>query len=307
MNPFSLALVNWFQRKRGRALGLLNTGNACGYLMAPIMAVLVVTFGWRETLSIAAVVIFAVGIPLAMVIRTRPEPYGYLPDGEGHQAMNLEPASLASGVQPSHRQAISGTGMTVGEALRTPTFYLLAWASALGGSAHIAWVIFQIPHLETAGFSVAATGLIVGIYGGAQIVLRFSIGWLGDIIGRRQLYVGGFLLQAIGLLIFAKVSPSLVWLLPFYYLTFALGHAAWLIGNMTIIADYFGTKRYATIRGLSATLRMPAGMVGPLFVGWMFDMNGSYDLAFMLLAGVCALSSFFLLLIRRPNWSEAES
>ena len=304
MNPFSLALMNWFYRKRGQAIGLLNTGNAAGYFIVPVMAFLVVTFGWRETLIITAAVTFAAGIPLALVLRTHPEPYGYLPDGGRIEDQSSAPAPLTSEVQPVHMVESYGSGMSVSEALHTPVFYLLVLVGGASSLAMSTWVTFSIPHLLTSGFSLGATGVIVMIYGVVQVVARYGTGWLGDKFGRRRLYIWSFLLQAIGLFIFANISPSLVWLLPFYYLTFALGHASWTVGQATIIADYFGTKRFATIRGLGSTMRMPIGIVGPYFAGWIFDTRGSYDLAYMLLALGSSTGILFLLMIRRPYWGE---
>ena len=122
LQPFSAALMFWFQRKRGQAMGLLNTGNGAGHLMAPVVALLVIWVGWRSTLLLAAVVVFLLGIPLAMVLRDRPEPYGYTIDGDAP-----EPGAGEPSVAPD------ATGMSVGEGLRTPTFYLLSVSSALAG------------------------------------------------------------------------------------------------------------------------------------------------------------------------------
>ena len=303
LNSFTLAIMTWFNKKRGRAMGMLHTGNGFAYFMVLILAAMISAFGWRETLLISAAVIFAFGIPLALVIRPRPEAYGYLPDGE--RLRDADGPALQE--QPRARAAPSATGMTVAEAVRTPTFYLLALAGAAGNVVMVSWIVFQIPHLENSGFSLRAAGAIVAIYGGLQIALRFSVGWLGDVIGRRRMYMGSYLLMGVGLWAFATLSPSRIWLLPLYYLTFGMGHAAWLVTFQTIVADYFGTKRYATNRGLVQTLQMPVGVGAPVFVGWMFDRNGSYDMAFLVLAAICATGTLWVFLIRRPEWNVIQS
>ena len=73
--------MNWFQRGRPRAMGVLFSGNAGGYMIAPVVAALIVQFGWRGTLVIAAFAILIIGLPMAFVLRDRPEPYGLYPDG----------------------------------------------------------------------------------------------------------------------------------------------------------------------------------------------------------------------------------
>ncbi len=305
--PFSLAIVNWFSRKRGRAMGLMHSGNGLGYAAALILAALIGAFGWRETLIIAAAAVFTFGIPLAMVLRSRPEAYGYLPDGERIEKEHTTVGYPGIQAQPTAKAASLSTGMTVSQALRTPAFYLLALSHAMGSVAQITWIVFQIPHLESAGFSLGAAGLFVAIYGGVQVVLRFGAGWLGDVIGRRRMYIASYLLQAVGLWIFSMLSPSRLWLLPAYYLTYALGHASWIVLGQAVVADYFGTKRFATIRGLVQTMQVPGGVAGPIFAGWMFDRNGTYAMAFVVVAIICATGAIWLLLIRRPQWNNTPS
>ena len=118
---FSAAVMNWFERKRARAMGVLNAGNGAGYFVVPIVALLVSWLGWRETLMIASAIVLIVGFPLALLLRDRPQPFGYLPDGE--------PPEDRSGA-PLATPAL--TGYTVGAGLRIPAFYLLALANACG-------------------------------------------------------------------------------------------------------------------------------------------------------------------------------
>lgn len=301
--PFSLAVMNWFLKQRGRAMGFLNAGNGFGYFAVPILAALISAFGWRATLMMAAATIFVVGIPLVMILRPRPEPYGYLPDGEPWDAA----AAQGSQTDPAARVFSSSTGVSVGEAVRTPAFYLLALAGIAGGMVQTTWVSLQVPHLHNVGFSVGEAGLFVAVYGGIQVVLRIGAGWLGDSIGRRRLYIMSFLFQGIGLLIFANLTAARLWLVPFYYATFGLGHASWVVLGQTVVADYFGTKRFATIRGLIQEFSTPFSVASPIFAGWMFDRTGNFHLVFTLYAFVVMTGALWMVLIRRPLWGSPES
>ena len=103
---YSAALMRWFDRKRGQALGLLASARGAGYFMVPALAVLIGAVGWRSTLIVAALVIVGVALPLSFVLRNRPEPYGYRPDGAA------APATPATDSL--------GDGMTVAEAVEAP-------------------------------------------------------------------------------------------------------------------------------------------------------------------------------------------
>ena len=291
--PFSAALMRWFNRKRGRAMGVLNTGNAAGYFSVPLFAAGVTAVGWRSTLIITAIVILVVGIPLASVLRDGPEQYGLRPDGDPPAAGGADDASDQT-----------AGGLTVAQALRTPAFYLLALALGSSGAIQTPWIVFQVSHFQNVGFSLQGAALIGGIYGAIQIVLRFNVGWLGDVIGRRWLLIAAFLFQAVGLLIFANLTSDRIWLLPAYYMMYGIGHASWLIMQMTIVADYFGALRFATLRGLASTLQLPLGVLTPVIAGWSFDQTGSYRLIFTIYAGVVASGAIWLLLVRRPLWSD---
>ena len=293
MTPFSAALMFWFERKRGRAMGLLNMGNGAGYLITPVVAALIALVGWRETLLISAGLVVVIGLPLAAVLRDRPEPYGYAVDGN-------EP-------QPRERGRVpTPSGMLVAEALRTPTFYLLSVSTALSGGMLISWIVHQVPHMQSVGFSLGGAAIITGLYGVFQIVLRPLVGIAADRFGRVRLYTMAFFGQSLGLVIFANLTSDRMWLLPFYYATFAFGNSAWTVLQMTMVADYFGTRRFATLRGFASTLNMPLGVGAPFLAGFVFDQTGSYREIFMVYAALAALGGVLITQIRRPFYVDLD-
>ncbi len=294
--PFSAAVMNWFQRSRSRAMGLLFAGNAAGYMIAPVVAVLIAAFGWRTTLVIAAFVILTVGVPLAAVLRDRPEPYGQHPDG-----ISPEEAERR-GDQAAHLASTSG--MSLAEALRTPAFYLLAVAITFGGPTQNVWIVHQVPHLQNVGFSAVHAGLAVAVYGAIQIPGRFFFGLIADSFGRKRTYVACFLAQGIGLIIFANVTSERIWLLALFYPFYVFGHGAYVVLFMTLIADYFGAARFSTLRGLAMMAQMPFGVAFPIIAGLVFDRDGTYQGIFVIYGLLVMISALCITLIRRPFWAE---
>jgi MFS family permease len=294
--PYSAAVMNWFQRRRGRAMGLLFSGNAAGYLLAPVVALLITLFGWRATLVIAATVIFFVCLPLAFVLRDRPELYGMHPDG-------IAPDS-ADHAEDAAAGLASTSGMTVGEAMRTPAFYLLAAAITFAGPTQNAWIVHQVPHLENVGFSPVVAGFAVAAYGALQIPGRVLFGIVADSFGRKRTYIACFLAQGVGLMIFANITSDRAWLLAFFYLFYVFGHGAYVVLFMTMTADFFGSARFASLRGFTMMAQMPFGVLFPIIAGVVFDRTGSYRGIFMVYGGIVLLSALCISLIRRPYWAE---
>jgi MFS family permease len=148
---------------------------------------------------------------------------------------------------------------------------------------------------------------LYGLYGVTQLGLRFSAGWLGDALGRKRTYAASFVAQGIGLIIFAHLSADHLWLLPPYFLIFSVGQATMIVLGQTMIADYFGPLRYASIRGFASTLQTPVGIAAPLFAGLTFDRTGSYSVAFTLFGVMSFTGALWVSLIRRPLWADLEA
>lgn len=297
VTPFSTTIMRWFRRSRGRAMGVLFSGNALGYGTAPIMAFLIAQYGWRVAIVIAAVAIVAIGTPLAFVIRPRPEDHGLLPDGD------LAPPEGASGAAPAAQES----GMTVAETLRTPAFYLLMLAMTVGAPTQSALIVFQVPVLEHAGYSAGMAALLAAGYGLVQAPVRLVVGGVADRVGRRRAYAWCFVLQGGGLVVFASMDSSRVWLVPLFYGTYALGHALFTTLFLTTVADYFGTRRFASLQGIIQFAGMPVGLALPIVTGVVFDRTGTYSTIFLIYAALASLGAVFVFLIRRPTWHDLAS
>ncbi|HLF77717.1 MAG TPA: MFS transporter [Dehalococcoidia bacterium] len=276
LTAFSTAVMSWFNRKRGAAMGIMMSGPGAGYLVVPLMAFLVSELGWRDTLKISALIVLAFGLPMAASIRDRPEAYGLRPDGDPDETLDMRGSNLAA--RPT------STGFTTKEALRTSGFYFMVVAIGLRAALTTSWTVLQIPHFETAGFSTGTAAAFVGVFGVMQVFLRSGIGRLGDRFGRQRTFSLVFLLNCGGILCFAFVTPNLWWLLVPYYALFASAQAAGAVLQQTVVADLFGTRNFASIRGLAQSLSLPLGVVAPIAAGLTFDHTGSYRWFFVAIA-----------------------
>jgi len=291
-----VAIANWFERKRGRAMAFLTVGAGASGIMVTVLAWLISLYGWRSALVILAVVTWAVGIPAAMLVRRRPEDYGLAPDGEPAPAVAPVAAPAAADGPPPPPVA---EGMTVREALRSRAFWFLSLAFAFSWFGTTAIVVHQIPALTATGFSAESAALAVTLTILISLSGRLGFGWLADFRDKRLVLAGAFALQTLGMLLFAAVH---VWwhLIPFLLL-YAPGYGGNISVRPALQAEYFGRRALGSIMGLTFFITSLGNVLGPVFVGWMYDVMDSYRLAFVITAVVSLAAIPLVLSMPRPQ------
>jgi len=250
-------------------MGLLSTGYGFSGLSGPVLVWLISQYGWRDSLVIAGVGMMIVGIPLGAVFRHRPEPYGYLPDGETEEASDQD---IDQG--PDIDREETAPDLSAREALKTRPFWILLLFSTFTGFAQSAIFVHEMPYLTSVGISRETAGWAIPGMTGLSIIGRLSFSWIGDNYDKRYLLAIGATLQLFGVLVFAWIgSPGM--LIPFIVL-FGIGYASQIPLFPAIQVDYFGLKSYATIRGLQWAGWSICGILAPVLAGWVYDVWGIY-------------------------------
>jgi len=300
------AVSNWFIRKRSRAISLLAVGGGIGgTVVLPIVAWIVSTQGWRTAVMIIGIGMWVVGLPLAMVIRHRPEHHGLLPDGD--KASGGAAADTAAITQ---RNDLSASDFTVKEALVTVTFWLLIVAMVLRAFVTGAVVVHEITYLIDLGVNELIAASALSMMTLASIPGRLLFGWLGDFYSKARLLAISSIVQAVGVLFFANATWSGAWLLGvpveivFFVIIYGLGYGASIPLGPALRADFFGRKAYATISGLMSPFNMIGTVAGPVFAGFIYDTTKSYYIAFMVFAVTFTLSGLTFLFLKPPKKKE---
>lgn len=294
--PIIVAVANWFVRKRGLAMGVLMSGFGLGGTLLWALAWLIEAFGWRTSAIIGGLLFWIIGLPLAKLVLHRPEQVGLLPDGlqKPDEAILLD--STAGHVDPDGVEP----ELTPREALLTLSFWMLALAYGVWATVVAVSTVYQIPFLnEELNIPLVTAAFVVSCYSLVSIPGRIVFGWLGDIMDIRNLLVGVFFLQALGLLVLS-LMPDLSWT-PLYILILAPAYGGSIPLRMSIIGYFYGRKNYGTINGLLQFVDLPGTILGPIFVGWVFDSFGSYRPGFQVIALLMATGAVALTLARRPR------
>ena len=285
--PLSVSLINWFERKRARALSTMALGFALGGLAVPVVAWSLQTFGWRATALASGALIMIAGLPLAVVIRRRPEDHGEVVDG------------VRAAVAGAPRRS-TARDFTAREALRTPAFWYISLGHGFALFAVSAVMVHAITHLkEGLGYSLNEASLVIGLTTLFQVAGILVSGATGDRFDKRLLSAACMIFHMAGLLLLTyAVSLAMV-------IGFAVLHGlAWgLRGPLmqAIRADYFGRSSIGLIMGLSSMIVLFGHMSGPLIAGVLADATGNYRVGFTVLALLSGLGSVFFLLAKHPG------
>jgi MFS family permease len=246
---YSRAISTWFNRRRGFALSIMLAGSALGAMLLPVLAQAVIThLGWRAAYLTLGLLALAVGFPItAAFVRERP-------------------------VTHQNHQVSTELGAPVARALRTPAFWIIAatvflYAISVNGAiAHLSALLTDR--------GVSAAGAAFSIIGATSLIGRLLTGlFLDRFFGPRVSQI--MLLMTVLGIVFLSVANSLAaGLFAAALIGFSMGSE----GDITpyLLGRYFGLKRFSTLYALTWTTYAIGGATGPILVGRVFDIMGTY-------------------------------
>lgn len=275
--PLSLIISNWFHDKRGLALGLTFMGSGAGGMVFNFLAGLwIKLYGWRITYQILSFLIFLTVIPCVFfLIHIHPRDIGLLPLGE----VNDDNSKMSN---------IEVEGFLLSQAVKTSSFWGIL-VCAVSISMCINTLLFNIsPHLTDIGYSTRFSANIVAMSMGSLAIFKVILGQLYDKLGLRIATTISCFATLFGLvgLIFANIYI----VFPIIILCVGLGCSSNTMANPIITQKLFGLRDYSSIYGILTSVSALGGVIAPIINGYIFDVTGSYNLAFMVMIGVASIA-----------------
>ena len=296
----SVAIIQWFQKRRARALSSSQFGAAVGGLFVVAVAWFIQTYGWRVAAFGSGVMLIACGWPLASMIRSRPEDVGQRIDGLPPETATASSGSTSVDAAAPTRPASRTEGdYTAGQALRTRSFWLLSLGHACSLFVVTAINVHAIVHIkEGLGYSLAVASLYITLATAGQFV-GVVCGWvIPEHVEKRKVTALTMLLHAAGMLSLTYAAGPVILVLS------ALVHGVgWGLRGPFIAAmraDYFGRNSIGMILGLSSMIMVIGQIGGPLIAGAFADWLGNYRAGFTLIAALAAVGSLFFWMAKRP-------
>jgi predicted MFS family arabinose efflux permease len=267
--PNMYLVTGWFpSSERGRATGLMSAGGAAGGTLALVMVPwLAESWGWRAA-------------------------YGLL----------IAPAVLALllvlvALPPTHRAAApeSRHAGTLRRVLGSRAVWTLNLSALFAYGGYFGFITFLPAYLvKTMALSETQAGLTTGLLTAGTAVSWPLAGMASDRLGlRKPIYLVSQAASVLACIAFATVVGSLG---PVGTAVCALA-AGVLIGGtilpFVMIVELFPASEAATAAGVTNATTFLGGMVGPIVLGRVLDVTGSFTSAFLAAAAVQAVALVF--------------
>ncbi|WP_040492178.1 MFS transporter [Ilumatobacter nonamiensis] len=276
--PTTTVVTRWFHQKRSVALSVASTGlSVGGIVVTPVAKRMIDDNGLAASTPWLGLFFVAATIPVTLFL-VRPDPVadGFAPDGE----------RLAAGQKPP-----PPTGIVYADAVQTRFYravtygYVLALGSQVGGIQQLVKLVEDRTDEATAQFAItalAATSVVARLIGGRLVsaipMMRFTV----IIAGLQSVALVGLGLSQSTVLIFVSI------------ILFGTTIGNLLMMQPLLIAERFGVLDYPRIFGRSQAISIVGVAGGPLLIGWLYDVFGTYQWPYVAAALVCAVGTAVL-------------
>ncbi len=248
MAPLTASASRWFERNRGLAVALVTAGMGMGTLVtAPLATWLIAAYGWRMAFTVLGLMVWAVVLPMALLLRA-------------------PPVVAASGQ--------AGGGMTAGEALRSPALLAVAFTYFCCCAAHSGPIFHMVSYAVDCGIAPMTAATLLGAQGLAGVAGRIGGGMVADRLGEKPTILMALLLQASAIAAYVTISAPTQFLV--LGMVFGLSYGAVMPLYAVLVRNWFGPAVMGTAFGavsMAATFGMATG---PVIGGWLRGIGGDY-------------------------------
>ena len=292
------ATINqWFRRRLGLAMSLAISGSAIGgFIITPMVAWIVINQSWRQASVFSGILLLCLGLPLVLMVRN-PKP------GETEPEDSIPAPARATGErsrEPEARQQAGPIDFSIGEALRTSTYWLLAVSIGLRLTGQQVLIVHIVPILVSRGVSefVAATAL-VPLMSLLRLPTVIGSGVISDMWSRQRVASVSMFCGTLAAAV-AIWGPNGLVTGALFILLFALAQGSNAI-TWALVGQYFGRAKFASLRGGMSLIQSIMSFGAPIAAGWVFDTTGSYNYALVGVGVAYFMSAAIFWLLKTPT------
>ena len=266
--PIMATAARWFTRKRGTMIAIIQSGAGIGgFIIAPFASWLIISYSWRSAYIVLGIIALVVIIISGSLLKRAPQSTQRLSDGLS------ENITVSDNVPKSAMQA---SGFTLREVVRTRTFWIVLGIYFSFGFCRSTFIPHIAAHVQDMGFSLADGANVLATLTITSIAGRFWLGWFGN----RLAFMVSFLVTTIAL-IWALFTHDL-WGLYLFAVIFGFGWGAQAVLRITVAVETVGLVSIGLLMGIWGFAEAGASAMGSYMAGYLFDIYGSYQVAFLI-------------------------
>jgi len=294
----STIIANWFERYRGRALGISLMGTSLGGVVMPVItARLIEHIGWRGSLLAIAVGIASIALLVVRpVIVNAPRDIGQHPDG-------VEPEGDAPLAEKSGKKTSVPDAFRLLDLLRDANFWRITACTSLVMFAGVLLSVHFIPYAAELGIDSASASFVLALFAITGVAGKIFFGYLTDLFHVGRVFCAVAFLDAASWGLLLSDTSYAVFLVGVGLMGFGVGGAAPVMN--AAIAKCFGPRVFGRVMGFIGVLLLALiAIPGPLG-GFIHDRTGSYHLIFQLTFWVFPLAGLIAWFIRLPRDAQS--
>ena len=249
-------------------------------IFAPLINYLILSYGWRNSYIIIGILFSATIALSALVIRRSPAQVSHAGEGE----------KLA--------EPVDAQGWTTGRAVTSLPFITVTFVVCIGILTFHVLAVHLVPYATDIGISPTVAATALGLIGGLSVPGRFISGFLWGKLGWQKLLAFSMLATTIPILFLLFLKNS--WMLYGFVCVYGLFHGGRVPAQVGILGEFFGMRSLGELIGIVFAAAYVSAAVAPYVAGFIFDVTGSYFIAFLLLIGILLCGGLAALMVKKP-------
>ncbi|WP_159586351.1 MFS transporter [Chelativorans xinjiangense] len=284
--PLIADISHWFERRRGIAVAAAASGNyLAGVVWPTVIKLMLAGTGWRVTFLYIGIFCIVTIVPLALLLRPRPPAAS--PLGSDGMPTGLRRRAGPSPFSPPVLQGlliVAGVACCV--AMSMPQVHIVAYCVDLG-------------------YGVARGAEMLSLMLAGGIVSRLASGFIADYIGGARTVLIGSVLQCLALILYIPWDGLAS--LYIVSLVFGLSQGGIVPSYAIIVREYLPAREAGQRVGIVIMATIAGMALGGWMSGFIYDLTGSYQAAFLngIAWNLLNIAVILLILLRRPSTAPA--